>query len=47
MKTLRMIGLALVAVVMCAGFAACSDDEEGGQSFFCPGGDDVDRGLGR
>ena len=29
MKTLRMIGMALVAVVMCAGFAACSDDEEG------------------
>lgn len=28
MKTLRFIGMALIAVVMCVNFAACSDDEE-------------------
>ncbi|WP_294619787.1 lipocalin family protein [uncultured Bacteroides sp.] len=28
MKTLRLIGMALIAVVMCVNFAACSDDDE-------------------
>lgn len=30
MKTLRLIGLALVAVMMSVNFAACSDDDEEG-----------------
>ncbi|MDE6823062.1 MULTISPECIES: lipocalin family protein [Bacteroides] len=28
MKTLRFIGMAIVAVIMCVNFAACSDDED-------------------
>lgn len=28
MKTLRLVGMALVAVLMCVNLAACSDDEE-------------------
>ena len=28
MKTLRFIGMALLAVVLCVNFAACSDDDE-------------------
>lgn len=28
MKTFRLIGMALFAVVMCANFTSCSDDEE-------------------
>ncbi len=28
MKTLRYIGMALLAVVLCVNFAACSDDDE-------------------
>lgn len=28
MKTLRLIGMALIAVIMCVNFAACSDDDE-------------------
>ena len=28
MKTLRFIGMALLAVVLCVNFAACSDDED-------------------
>lgn len=28
MKTLRFIGMALIAVIMCVNFVACSDDEE-------------------
>ena len=28
MKTLRFIGMAIVAVIMCVNFAACSDDDE-------------------
>ena len=28
MKTFRLIGMALLAVVMCANFTSCSDDEE-------------------
>jgi uncharacterized lipoprotein YehR (DUF1307 family) len=28
MKTLRLIGMAIVAVIMCVNFAACSDDDE-------------------
>ena len=28
MKTFRFIGMALLAVVMCVNFAACSDDDE-------------------
>ncbi len=28
MKTFRLIGVALVAVVMCLGFAACSSDDD-------------------
>lgn len=32
MKTLRLIGTALLAVVMCVNFAACSDDNEGNAS---------------
>lgn len=29
MKTFKLIGTALLAVVMCAGFASCSDDDDG------------------
>lgn len=32
MKTLRFIGMALIAVIMCVNFAACSDDEEDDKS---------------
>lgn len=28
MKTLRFIGMALIAVIMCVNFVACSDDDE-------------------
>lgn len=28
MKTFRLIGMALLAVVMCVNFTSCSDDEE-------------------
>ena len=28
MKTFRLIGMALLAVVMCMNFTSCSDDEE-------------------
>ncbi|MFK1867229.1 hypothetical protein ACIXFO_16805 [Bacteroides fragilis] len=28
MKTFRLIGMALLAVVMCENFTSCSDDEE-------------------
>lgn len=28
MKTLRLIGMALIAVIMCVNFVACSDDED-------------------
>lgn len=28
MKTFRLIGMALLAVVMCVNFASCSDDED-------------------
>ena len=28
MKTFRLIGMALLIVVMCVNFASCSDDEE-------------------
>ena len=28
MKTLRLIGMAIVAVIMCVNFVACSDDDE-------------------
>ena len=28
MKTFRLIGMALLAVVMCVNFASCSDDDE-------------------
>ena len=27
MKTLRLIGMALIAVIMCVNFVACSDDD--------------------
>lgn len=29
MKTLRILGMALIAVLMCAGFAACDNDDDG------------------
>ena len=28
MKTFRLIGMALLAIVMCVNFASCSDDDE-------------------
>ena len=28
MKTFRLIGMALLAIVMCVNFTSCSDDEE-------------------
>lgn len=28
MKTLRLIGMALIAVIMCVNFVACSDDDD-------------------
>lgn len=28
MKTLRFIGMALLAIVLCVNFSACSDDDE-------------------
>ena len=28
MKTLRLIGMAIVAIIMSVNFAACSDDDE-------------------
>ena len=28
MRTFRLIGMALLAVVMCVNFASCSDDED-------------------
>lgn len=28
MKTFRLIGMALLAVVMCVNFASCSDDDD-------------------
>ena len=28
MKTFRLIGMALLAVVMCVNFTSCSDDDE-------------------
>ena len=35
MKTFRLIGMALLAVVMCVNFTSCSDDdeEEQGETF--------------
>ena len=33
MKTLRFIGVALLAVVLSVNFAACSDDDEDGSSY--------------
>ncbi len=32
MKTLRYIGMALVAMVLCVGLASCSDDDEDGDT---------------
>ena len=39
MKTFRLIGMALLAVVMCVNFTSCSDDdeEEQGETFSIEG----------
>lgn len=35
MKTFRLIGMALLAVVMCVNFTSCSDDDEHSKNDDC------------